>query len=192
MARVPSTMLPLGTPAPTFSLPSTDGELVSLDTYQNSPGLLVTFLCPHCPFVKHLRSGVSAFGRDYGERGLAIIAINANDIEQVPDDAPEKMAEESAEAGYTFPYLFDESQEIAKAYQAACTPDFFLFDADRKLVYRGQFDGSRPGNEIPVTGEDLRAATDAVLEGRAVADIQAPSLGCNIKWKPGNEPEYFG
>ena len=188
MARVPSTMLPLGTPAPTFSLPSTDGELVSLDTYQNSPGLLVTFLCPHCPFVKHLRSGVSAFGRDYGERGLAIIAINANDIEQVPDDAPEKMAEESAEAGYTFPYLFDESQEIAKAYQAACTPDFFLFDADRKLVYRGQFDGSRPGNEIPVTGEDLRAAADALLEGRAVADIQAPSLGCNIKWKPGNEP----
>ena len=185
-------MLPLGTQAPLFSLPSWDGGLVSLDTLRNSPGLLVMFLCPHCPFVKHIRSGLAEFARDYQARGLAVIAINSNDIDQFPDDSPEKMAEEAKEAGYTFPYLFDESQEIAKAYEAACTPDFFLFDGDQKLVYRGQFDGSRPTNGVLVTGEDIRAAADAVLKGQPIPAHQAPSLGCNIKWKPGNAPKYFG
>lgn len=192
MAGTNSTMLPLGTQAPLFSLPSWDGGLVSLDTLRNSPGLLVMFLCPHCPFVKHIRSGLAEFARDYQARGLAVIAINSNDIDQFPDDSPEKMAEEAKEAGYTFPYLFDESQEIAKAYEAACTPDFFLFDGDQKLVYRGQFDGSRPTNGVLVTGEDIRAAADAVLKGQPIPAHQAPSLGCNIKWKPGNAPKYFG
>lgn len=192
MAGTNSTMLSLGTQAPLFSLPSWDGGLVSLDALRDFPGLLVMFLCPHCPFVKHLRSGLAEFGRDYQARGLAVIAINSNDIDQFPDDSPEKMAEEAKEAGYTFPYLFDESQEIAKAYEAACTPDFFLFDGDHKLVYRGQFDGSRPTNGVLVTGEDIRAAADAVLEGQPVPVHQAPSLGCNIKWKPGNAPNYFG
>ena len=192
MAGTNSTMLPLGTQAPLFSLPSWDGGLVSLDALRNSPVLLVMFLCPHCPFVKHVRSGLAEFGRDYQARGLAVIAINSNDIDQFPDDSPEKMAEEAKEAGYTFPYLFDESQEIAKAYKAACTPDFFLFNGDQKLVYRGQFDGSRPTNGVLVTGEDIRAAADAVLEGQPVPARQAPSLGCNIKWKPGNAPNYFG
>ncbi len=192
MARVPSTMLPLGTRAPSFSLPSTDGELVSLETHQQSPGLLVIFQCPHCPFVKHLRNAIAEFAQDYQARGLAVVAINSNDIEQFPDDAPEKMAEEAEEVGYTFPYLFDESQEVAKAYRAACTPDFYLFDGERRLVYRGQFDGSRPGNDVAVTGEDLRLAADALLGAGAVPDAQAPSLGCNIKWKTGNEPDYFG
>jgi peroxiredoxin len=192
MARVPSTMLPLGTPAPDFSLPSPDGSLVSLESYRESPALLVMFLCPHCPFVKHVRGGVAEFAKEYQARGLAVVAINSNDIEQFPDDSPEHMAEESRLLGYTFPYLFDETQETAKAYEAACTPDFFLFDRDRELVYRGQFDASRPGNDVPVTGEDLRAAADAVLEGRPAPQSQTPSLGCNIKWKPGNEPAYFG
>jgi peroxiredoxin len=192
MARTPSTMLPLGTVAPPFSLPSTDGELVSLERYARAPAVLVMFICTHCPFVKHIRAGLASFARDYRPRGLGVVAINANDVEQYPADAPDKMAEEAEEAGYTFPYLFDESQEVAKAYRAACTPDFFLFDGDGKLVYRGQFDGSRPGNDVPVTGADLRAAVDSVLEGRPVPEDQKASLGCNIKWKPGNAPDYFG
>ncbi len=192
MARTPSTMLPLGTEAPSFSLPDTDGEIVSLEDFEGAPGLLVMFLCNHCPFVKHLREGLAEFGREYLKRGLGIVAINSNDVERYPADSPEMMAREVAEAGYPFPYLFDETQEVAKAYRAACTPDFFLFDGDRGLVYRGQFDDSRPDNGVPVTGKDLKAAADAVLEGKPVPEEQKPSLGCNIKWKPGNEPAYSG
>ena len=185
-------MLPLGTEAPSFSLPDTDGEIVSLEDFEGAPGLLVMFLCNHCPFVKHLREGLAEFGREYLKRGLGIVAINSNDVERYPADSPEMMAREVAEAGYPFPYLFDETQEVAKAYRAACTPDFFLFDGDRRLVYRGQFDDSRPDNGVPVTGKDLKAAADAVLEGKPVPEEQKPSLGCNIKWKPGNEPAYSG
>lgn len=192
MVRTPSTMLPLGTVAPPFDLPSTEGHSVGLDDFSDAPALLVAFFCSHCPFVKHVRAEVARFAREYAERGLAVVAINSNDIEKYPDDSPEKMVEEKAEVGYDFPYLFDESQDVAKAYRAACTPDFFLFDADRRLAYRGQFDGSRPGNDVPVTGEDLRAATDAVLAGNEAPEPQVPSLGCNIKWKPGNAPDYFG
>ncbi len=192
MARVPSTMLALGTQAPSFTLPSTDGESVSTESYQGSAALLVIFTCPHCPFVKHVRGAVAEFARHYQPRGLGVVAINSNDIAQFPDDSPEKMAEEAEEVGYTFPYLYDERQEVAKAYEAACTPDFFLFDGDQRLVYRGQFDGSRPGNDVPVTGTDLRGAVDAVLAGNPVPGAQVPSLGCNIKWKPGNEPAYYG
>jgi peroxiredoxin len=190
MARTASTMLPLGTRAPGFSLPDTDGRTVSLEDHEDAPGLLVMFLCNHCPFVKHLREGLAAFAREYAERGLGIVAISSNDPERYPADSPEMMAKEKEEFGYVFPYLFDEDQEIAKAYRAACTPDFFLFDADRELVYRGQFDDSRPGSDEPVTGADLRAAADAVLEGTPVPRDQKPSLGCNIKWKPGNAPDY--
>lgn len=185
-------MLPLGTEAPSFSLPDTDGEIVSLEDFEGAPGLLVMFLCNHCPFVKHLREGLAEFGREYLKRGLGIVAINSNDVERYPADSPEMMAREVAEAGYPFPYLFDETQEVAKAYRAACTPDFFLFDGDRRLVYRGQFDDSRPDNGVPVTGKDLKAAADAVLEGKPVPEEQKPSLGCNIKWKPGNKPAYSG
>jgi peroxiredoxin len=185
-------MLELGTAAPDFSLPSTDGEQVSLDTYAKAPALLVMFICSHCPYVKHIRKEVARYAKEYQARGLGVVAISSNDIERYPDDAPEKMAEESREVGYTFPYLFDETQAVAKAYRAACTPDFFLFDRDRQLVYRGQFDGSRPSNGVPVTGADLRAATDAVLAGQPVTEDQVPSIGCSIKWKPGNAPAYFG
>ena len=188
MAAVPSTMLALGTPAPDFRLPDTEGRLVTRDAFAEAPGLLVMFICNHCPYVKHIRAGLAAFGRDYGARGLAIVAINANDVAAYPDDRPEKMAEEQRAAGYTFPYLFDETQEVARAYDAACTPDFFLFDAQRRLVYRGQFDDSRPGNDRPVTGADLRAAADAVLAGATPSTDQRPSIGCNIKWKPGTVP----
>jgi peroxiredoxin len=184
-------MLPLGTPAPRFSLPDTSGETVSIHDFDGAPGLLVMFLCNHCPFVKHLREGLARFAREYGERGLGIVAINSNDVERYPADSPEMMAKEVEEAGYVFPYLFDETQEVARAYRAACTPDFFLFDGEGKLVYRGQFDGSRPGNDVPVTGGDLRVAAAAVLEGRPVTVEQVPSVGCNIKWKPGNEPDWF-
>jgi peroxiredoxin len=184
-------MLAIGTRAPSFSLPTPDGEVVSLEFYREFPALLVMFLCPHCPFVQHLRVGISEFSREFQARGLGVVAINSNDIEQFPADSPERMAEEAQEVGYTFPYLFDESQEIAKQYQAACTPDFFLFDDDRRLVYRGQFDPSRPENRLPVTGADLRAAAEALLDGRPVAVEQTPSIGCNIKWRVGNEPDYF-
>ena len=185
-------MLDLGTRAPAFSLPSIDGERVSLDTYAKAPALLVMFICNHCPYVRHIRKEVARYAKEYQARGLGVVAISSNDIQKYPDDDPAHMAEEAREVGYTFPYLFDETQEVAKVYRAACTPDFFLFDGDRKLAYRGQFDGSRPSNGVPVTGADLRAATDAVLAGRLVSEEQVPSIGCSIKWKPGNAPDYFG
>ncbi|MGC1952563.1 MAG: thioredoxin family protein [Gammaproteobacteria bacterium] len=192
MARTPSTMVELGTPAPDFSLPDPAGTVVSLHDFDDSPALLVAFLCNHCPYVQHIRHGLAAFAREYQPKGLQVVGINANDVANYPDDSPEKMAEEVRNIGYTFPYLYDETQQVAKRYQAACTPDFFLFDKNRKLVYRGQFDDSRPRSDTPVTGRDLRAAVDAVLAGQAVPENQKASLGCNIKWKPGNEPDYFG
>ncbi|MCX8091336.1 MAG: thioredoxin family protein [Verrucomicrobiae bacterium] len=191
MALTPSTMLPLGTPAPDFRLPDTNGRIVSLSDFKDRPALLVMFICNHCPYVQHIRAGLAQLAREYAPRGVGIVGINSNDVARYPDDSPAKMAEEVKKAGYTFPYLFDETQEVAKAYRAACTPDFFLFDRDRRLVYRGQFDDSRPGNGIPVTGKDLRAALDALLAGKPVPANQKPSMGCNIKWKPGNEPDYF-
>jgi peroxiredoxin len=190
MAETPSTMLPLGSPAPAFRLPDTAGRMVALADFAHAPGLLVMFICNHCPFVKHIRPGLAQFARDYQPRGLAIVAINANDVANYPADSPAKMAAEVKSAGYVFPYLFDDSQEVAQAYHAACTPDFFLFDRDRTLVYRGQFDDSRPSNRRPVTGADLRAAADAVLAGAPVSADQRPSIGCNIKWKAGNSPAY--
>jgi peroxiredoxin len=184
-------MLQLGTPAADFRLPDTQGRLVSRDDFSAAPALLVMFICNHCPFVKHIRRGLAEFAREYQKKGLAIVAINSNDVASYPDDSPAKMAEEVTSAGYSFPYLYDESQSAAKAYAAACTPDFFLFDRARRLAYRGQFDDSRPENGIPVTGKDLRAACDAALAGKPVSQNQRPSIGCNIKWKPGNEPPYF-
>ncbi len=192
MALTPSTMLPLGSKAPDFRLPDTDGKTVSLDQFAGAPALLVMFICNHCPFVKHVRAELAVLGREYQDKGAAVVAISANDVVSHPDDAPSKMAEEKAAAGYSFPYLFDESQEVAKAYQAACTPDFYVFDKDQKLVYRGQLDASRPGNDVAVTGADLRDALDAALQGKPVTQEQRPSIGCNIKWKPGNEPAYYG
>jgi peroxiredoxin len=192
MARTPSTMLELGTPAPDFALPDTDGATVRLSDFQGSPALLVAFICNHCPYVIHLREALATFGEEQGERGLAMVAISSNDVDGYPADSPEKMREERALAGYTFPYLYDATQEVAQSYQAACTPDFFLFDGDQRLVYRGQFDGSRPGNHVAVTGADLEVAVTAVLAGAHPTSDQRPSLGCNIKWKPGNEPSYFG
>jgi peroxiredoxin len=191
MAKTPSTMLALGTAAPDFRLPDTSGKTVSLSDFKDKQALVVFFICNHCPFVKHLRSDLAKFGRDYASKGVAIVAISSNDVSGYPDDSPEKMKDEAKAAGYNFPYLYDESQAVAKAYHAACTPDIFLFDKSQKLVYRGQFDDSRPGNGIPVTGKDLRAALDAVLGGKPVSAEQQPSLGCNIKWKPGNEPDYY-
>jgi peroxiredoxin len=184
-------MLPLGTKAPAFSLPDTAGKTVALDDFRGKPALLVIFLCNHCPFVKHIRSGLAQLVKEYQPRGVAAVGISSNDVAGYPDDSPEKMVIEAREAGYTFPYLYDESQAVAKAYQAACTPDFFLFDKDGKLVYRGQLDASRPENGIPVTGRDLRGALDAVLAGKPLPTEQKPSIGCNIKWKAGNEPSYF-
>jgi peroxiredoxin len=191
MALTPSTMLPLGTPAPGFSLPDTvSGKNVSLDDLKGKPALLVAFVCNHCPYVKHIADAFAVVARDYQAKGLAVVAISSNDPGHRREDGPEFMAQEARQRGYVFPYLFDESQAVAKAYRAACTPDLFLFDGARKLVYRGQFDHSRPGNNVPVTGGDLRAAIDAVLAGRAVPEDQKASIGCNIKWKPGNEPQY--
>lgn len=192
MARTLSTMLPLGTKAPPFSLPNVDGKIVSLSDFAGQKALLVMFICNHCPFVKHVASELARLARDYQPRGVAAVAINSNDAAGYPDDSPSKMVEEARARGYTFPYLYDETQQVAKAYHAACTPDFFLFDRNLTLVYRGQLDSSRPDNGIPVTGEDLRAALDAVLAGKPVAAEQKPSIGCNIKWKAGNEPDYFG
>ena len=190
MAATPSTMLSLGTAAPAFSLSDTvSGRSVSLGDFRDKP-LLMMFLCNHCPFVKHVRAEVARIGRDYQARGVGLAAISSNDVAKYPDDSPAKMKVEASEAGYSFPYLFDETQAVAKAYKAACTPDFFLFDRNHKLVYRGQLDDSRPKNEKPVTGSDLRAAIDAVLAGSPVNAQQWPSIGCNIKWKPGNEPDY--
>ncbi|HKK71694.1 MAG TPA: thioredoxin family protein [Candidatus Krumholzibacteria bacterium] len=193
MAATPSTMLELGTSAPDFSLPDTvGGGRVSRDDFADARALLVMFVCNHCPFVIHVREELARLAADYRNRGVAVVAVSANDVEKYPQDSPEKMKEFAAQNGWDFPYLYDASQEVAKAYRAACTPDFFLFDGDRKLVYRGQLDDSRPESGIPVTGADLRAALDRVLAGEAVPPAQKPSLGCNIKWKPGNEPEYFG
>ena len=189
MALTPSNMLALGTVAPDFSLPDTQGNTVTLADFQDSPALVVAFICNHCPFVKHIRSQIAALADDYLSKGVAFVAINANDIEAFPDDNMEHMQKEAEDAGYHFPYLLDESQAIAKAYDAACTPDFYLFGHDSTLVYRGQLDPSRPGNDIPVSGEDLRAALDKVLAGRTLPEEQTPSVGCNIKWKPGNEPD---
>jgi peroxiredoxin len=191
MVKTASTMLPLGTPAPPFRLPDFSGRVVSIDEFRQAPALLVAFLCNHCPFVRHVRHEFARLAREYQERGVAVVGINSNDIEAYPDDSPAGMAAEAKAAGYTFPYLFDETQEVARAYRAACTPDFYLFDGGRRLVYRGQMDDSRPGSDLPVTGEDLRRALDAVLSGRPVPPEQKPSLGCNIKWKPGNAPDYF-
>lgn len=191
MVKTASTMLPLGSPAPEFSLPNVDGKTVSLSDFRDAPGLLVVFMCNHCPFVIHLRDALAAFAREYQEKGLAIVGISSNDVAAYPQDGPEAMKVEAESAGYTFPYLYDETQEVAKAYHAACTPDFFLFDKNHALVYRGQFDDSRPQSGIPITGADLRAACDAVLNGQAVPEDQKPSIGCNIKWAPGNAPEYF-
>lgn len=193
MVKVPSTMLPLGTRAPDFRLeePST-GRTVALSDFADAPALLVVFLSNHCPFVKHIADALAAFGKEYQEKGLAMVGINANDVANYPDDSPERMKDEVALRGYSFPYLFDDTQEVAKAYQAACTPDFFLFDGERKLVYRGQFDGSRPGSDEPITGRDLRRACSAVLAGEMVSGDQTPSIGCNIKWKAGNNPAWFG
>ena len=192
MAAVPSTMLELGTPAPPFALPDTAGRTVSLDDFRDAPALLVVFLSNHCPFVKHVREGLAAVANDYGTRGVGIVGIMSNDVERYPADGPAEMRRTREAWGWSFPYLHDASQEVARAYRAACTPDFFLFGPDGRLAYRGQFDGSRPGNGVPVTGEDLRRALDAVLEGSAVVPEQRPSIGCSIKWKPGNEPEYSG
>ena len=193
MAATNSTMeLPLGEIAPQFSLPDLDGTTVCIDDFWESRALLVTFICNHCPYVRHLRGALAALAREYQPRGLGVVAIASNDAEQYPQDGPEGMREEKDEAGYPFPYLYDETQVVAKAYRAACTPDFFLFDADRRLVYRGQFDDSRPGSDVPVTGRDLRAAVEALLSGSSPSPDQKPSIGCNIKWKPGNAPDYFG
>lgn len=190
MALTPSTMLPLGTQAPAFALPDTSGKSVSLDDFRGKPALLVMFLCNHCPYVKHVRAGLAQLVQEYQARGAVAVGISSNDAVGYPDDSPEKMVIEAREAGYTFPYLYDESQQVAKAYQAACTPDLFLFDRNQKLVYRGQLDDSRPGNGIPVSGRDLRAALDALLAGKTIPAEQKPSIGCNIKWKAGNEPKY--
>jgi peroxiredoxin len=190
MVMTPSTMLPLGTSAPEFALPDTDGRIVRSGDFADAEALLVMFICNHCPFVQHVGEELARLGSEYQKRGVAIVAINSNDVESYPDDAPDKMREEKSRVGYTFPYLLDESQDIAKAYRAACTPDFFLFDRQRKLVYRGQLDDSRPGNDAPVDGRDLRAALDAVLQGQPITNEQRPSVGCNIKWRPGNEPDY--
>ena len=192
MAQTESTMATLGMPAPDFALPDTGGRTVVLGDFADAPGLLVVFMCNHCPFVRHLREELARSVRRYQEKGLAVVGISSNDVEAFPQDGPELMAREVEELGYSFPYLFDEIQSVAKAYTAACTPDFFLFDNERRLVYRGQFDGSRPGNDVPVTGADLGAAVEALLEGSPVSPDQRPSIGCNIKWKAGNEPHYFG
>ncbi len=193
MALVPSTMLALGTSAPGFSLPEpATGDMVSLSDFHGAPALLVVFLSNHCPFVKHLADHFAGVAAEYQRRGVAVVGINANDVTTHPDDSPAKMKEEVARRGYTFPYLFDESQEVAKAYRAACTPDFFLFGAEGRLAYRGQYDASRPSLGVPVTGGDLRAAMDALLAGEAPSAEQIPSVGCNIKWRAGNEPEWYG
>lgn len=184
MAAAESTMLPLGTSAPDFRLPDFNGRQVALSDLREARGLVVAFICNHCPFVKHIREEFAGFARDYQPRGIAIVAINSNDIDAYPQDGPAGMAEEARSAGYSFPYLFDETQQVAKAYHAACTPDLFLFDDARKLVYRGQFDSSRPGRGAP-TGADLRTACDALLAGKPIAADQKPSIGCNIKWRAG-------
>ncbi len=186
-----SVMLPLGTAAPPFALRDVvSGQTYSLDSFAGKPALLVMFLCRHCPYVQHVEHEIAKIGRDYADSGLGIVAISSNDPAQYPDDAPERLKEMAQRLGFRFPFCFDETQEVAKAYKAACTPDFYLFDADRRLVYRGQLDDSRPGNRLPVTGRDLRAAVEAALAGQPIDKNQKPSIGCSIKWKPGNAPDY--
>ena len=191
MVRTPSTMLPLGTPAPDFDLPGVDGREVSYAAAAGEKGTVVMFICNHCPFVKHVADHLAILGRDYLPRGIGFVAISSNDVSTHPADSPEQMVREAEERGYPFPYLYDETQEVAKAYRAACTPDFYLFDGDKRLVYRGQLDASRPGGDVPVTGHDLRTAIDGLLAGRPPLSEQVPSLGCNIKWRVGHEPDYF-
>jgi len=190
MALTPSTMLELHTQAPNFSLPNIDGKMVSLNDFQGKP-LLVMFICNHCPFVKHIREKLAEIGKVFQEKNIGVVAINSNDVSTHPEDSPEKMKVESKEAGYSFPYLFDETQEIAKAYRAACTPDFYLFDRNHRLAYRGQLDDSRPGNKVPVTGRDLVGAAEILLAGGDMPSVQKASLGCNIKWKKGGAPAYY-
>lgn len=192
MALTESTMrLELGAPAPDFRLPDVvTGETISLETFAGKKALVVMFICRHCPYVVHVKEELARLGRDYAGQPVGIVAISSNDAASYPMDAPASLKQMAEELGFQFPYCYDESQETAKAYAAACTPDFYVFDEDRKLVYRGQLDDSRPGNGIPVTGRDLRAAIDAVLAGRPVSSKQKPSIGCNIKWKPGNAPRY--
>ena len=193
MVLTESTMLKLATKAPNFKLSDVvSGDIISLSTFDKKKALLVMFICCHCPFVKHVQLELAKIGKDYVPKDVGIVAISSNNIESHPDDAPDKLKEMASELGFNFPYCFDPTQEVAKSYTAACTPDFFLFDADFKLVYRGQLDDSRPGNEKPVTGNDLRAALDTVLVGKNIGEEQKPSVGCNIKWKEGNEPYYFG
>jgi peroxiredoxin len=192
MAETPSTMLALGTQAPDFRLPDTEGHEVALSDYSEAKALVVMFICNHCPFVRHVQAELARLAKEYQARGVAVVAISSNDAVAYPQDGPAAMKAEKERVGYTFPYLFDETQEVAKAYRAACTPDLYVFDAARKLVYRGQLDDSRPSRNVPVTGYDLRTALDAVLAGRSVDPQQRASIGCNIKWKPGNEPNYFG
>lgn len=184
-------MLPLGTPAPDFRLMNIDGQEVALGDFDDSPALLVIFMCNHCPFVIHVADQLAVLTSEYLARGVAVVGISSNDVSKHPADSPEQMVAEAEQRGYQFPYLYDETQEVAKAYRAACTPDFYVFDGERRLVYRGQMDDSRPDSGIPVTGADLRAALDGVLAGNKPAAEQKASLGCNIKWKPGNEPDYF-
>jgi peroxiredoxin len=191
MVETASTMLALGTKAPDFELPDTGGKMVSLKDFAGSKALLVVFMCNHCPYVKHIIDKFVEILKEYQPKGVGVVGINSNDVESFPEDSPENMAKAAKSKGFTFPYLYDENQGTAKTYKAACTPDFFLFDANRKLVYRGQLDDSRPGNGKPVTGVDLKAAMDAVLANKKVLELQKPSMGCNIKWKPGNEPTYF-
>ncbi len=190
MALTPSTMLPLGTQAPDFSLPDTDGKTVSRKDFDGKKGLLVMFICNHCPYVKHVRQELARIGEEYQKKDIGVVAINANDAANYPEDSPEAMKREKAAQGYTFPYLYAAAQETAKAYTAACTPDFFVFDARGRLIYRGQLDDSRPGNDAPVTGKDLRRALDTLLTGETISLEQKPSIGCNIKWRRGNEPDY--
>lgn len=193
MVRTASTMLPLGTTAPDFSLTDVvSGDALSLASFKGKKGLLVMFICQHCPFVKHIEDQLGQIGQDYIPSGMAILAVSANSIETHPQDDPDNMRQQVQRANFNFPYAYDATQEVAKSYTAACTPDFFLFDSDFKLVYRGQLDDSRPGNDVPVTGSDLRAALDKVIAGAAMPEEQKPSIGCNIKWIPGKEPAYFG
>lgn len=191
MVRTASTMLPLGTAAPDFALPDTNGKTIGLSDFQGAKGLLVVFMCNHCPYVKHVAAELQKIAAEYQQQGIAVVGISSNDVENYPDDSPELMKVEAEQRGYTFPYLYDADQAVAKAYHAACTPDFYVFDGEHKLVYRGQMDSSRPKSDTPVTGADLRAALDAVLAGEKPAEQQTPSIGCNIKWKAGNEPQYF-
>ncbi len=184
MAETPSTMLPLGTVAPAFSLPDTvSDQMMSLQDLKSEVGTVIMFICNHCPFVKHVNQELVALAQDYQPQGVSIVAISSNDVENYPQDGPQQMKETAAQEGYTFPYLYDETQQVARDYDAACTPDFYLFDSDLKLVYRGQLDSSRPGNGVLVTGEDLRNALDSLISGEKITDDQLPSIGCNIKWK---------